>query len=104
MSTKTDSTILETSGCKLVRGDALHVLDGAVADASVDLIFADPPYNIGKNFNGRRDKWPSDEAYLEWSYKWLEVSLRKLKPNGKLGTSCARHNASRILTSTSARS
>ena len=60
-----------------------------MADASVDLIFADPPYNIGKNFNGRRDKWPSDEAYLEWSYKWLEVSLRKLKPNGSLYFMCS---------------
>jgi site-specific DNA-methyltransferase (adenine-specific) len=78
-------------------------LDGAVADASVDLIFADPPYNIGKNFNGRRDKWPSDEAYLAWSYQWIEVCLRKLKPNGSF-YSCVRHNASLISTSTCARS
>ena len=82
MSTKTEPTIFENNGHKLVWGDALQVLDGAVADTSVDLIFADPPYNIGKNFNGRRDKWPSDEAYLEWSYQWIEVCLRKLKPAG----------------------
>jgi len=56
MSTKTEPTIFENNDHKLVWGDALHVLDGAVADASVDLIFAAPPYNIGKNFNGRRDK------------------------------------------------
>ncbi len=89
MSTKTEPAIFESNGHKLVWGDALQALDGAVADASVDLIFADPPYNIGKNFNGRRDKWPSDEAYLEWSYQWIEMCLRKLKPNGSFYFMCS---------------
>jgi len=48
----------------------------------VDLIFADPPYNIGKNFNGRKDKWSSDEDYLSWCYSWLALCVRKLKANG----------------------
>jgi site-specific DNA-methyltransferase (adenine-specific) len=48
----------------------------------VDLIFADPPYNIGKNFNGHIEKWKTEEAYLEWCYKWLQLCIEKLKPNG----------------------
>ena len=41
--------------------DPLEALAEYVPDKSVDLIFADPPYNIGKDFNGRKDKWKSDE-------------------------------------------
>ena len=37
----------------------------AVDDESVDLIFADPPYNIGKLFGKFRDSWPSDSTYAE---------------------------------------
>lgn len=82
MSTKPESTIFENDSHKLVWGDTLQVLDREVADGSVDLIFADPPYNIGKNFNGRRDRWPTEEAYLEWCYRWMDLCLRKLAPNG----------------------
>lgn len=63
-------------------GDALHVLENCVPDASVDLIFADPPYNIGKKFANFVDKWPSEEAYVEWCYRWLSLCIAKLKPTG----------------------
>lgn len=53
-------------------------------DESVDLIFADPPYNIGKRFANFVDKWPSDEAYIEWSHKWIDLCVQKLKPTGTL--------------------
>lgn len=53
-------------------------------DESVDLIFADPPYNIGKKFGDFIDTWPSDKHYAEWCYKWLELCMKKLKPNGSL--------------------
>jgi len=64
---------------KIYFGDALSILDEDVPDNSIDLIFADPPYNIGKNFAGRKDKWNSDDEYLEWCYKWLDLCVRKLK-------------------------
>lgn len=67
---------------KVILGDALQALKSEVKDNSVDLIFADPPYNIGKNFNGHKDKWDSDESYLEWCYEWLSLCIKKLKPNG----------------------
>lgn len=74
--------IFEKNKHKIIFGDALEVLSGCIQDESIDLIFADPPYNIGKNFNGTKDKWESDEDYLIWCYKWLELCIRKLKSNG----------------------
>lgn len=66
---------------KIIHGDALETLK-TIPDNSVDLIFADPPYNIGKNFNGHIEKWKTEEAYLEWCYEWLDLCIKKLKPNG----------------------
>ena len=48
----------------LYYGDALNVLP-TLADGSTDLIFVDPPYNIGKRFANFVDKWPSDKVYIE---------------------------------------
>jgi len=67
---------------KIYKGDCLEILENKVEDESVDLIFVDPPYNIGKDFNKTKDKWDKDEEYLEWSYRWIELCIKKLKPNG----------------------
>ncbi|MBE6276621.1 MAG: adenine-specific DNA-methyltransferase [Bacteroides sp.] len=74
--------LLGTDNHKIIHGDALLALQHEVKDNSVDLIFADPPYNIGKNFAGCLDKWDTDENYLEWCYQWLDLCVKKLKPNG----------------------
>jgi site-specific DNA-methyltransferase (adenine-specific) len=60
------------------------LLDSIVDDGSVNLIFADPPYNIGTNFGDFRDKWPSDIDYADWCYSWLSICLRKLADNGSM--------------------
>lgn len=73
--------ILGNEQHKIIHGDALEALK-TLPDNSVDLIFADPPYNIGKNFNGHIEKWKTEEAYLEWCYEWLDLCIQKLKPNG----------------------
>lgn len=73
---------LGTNNHKIIHGDALLALEHEVEDNSIDLIFADPPYNIGKNFAGSLDKWDTDEHYIEWCYKWLDLCVKKLKPNG----------------------
>lgn len=65
-------------------GDAIQVLSEVIPDHSVHLIFADPPYNIGKQFSRFVDTWESDEAYVEWCYQWLDLCVQKLKPNGTL--------------------
>jgi adenine-specific DNA-methyltransferase len=76
----------------IIWGDAIEALQQHVADASVDLVFADPPYNIGKSFNGRKDKWSSDESYLQWCHQWLDLCIRKLKRTGALYVMTATQN------------
>ncbi|WP_420264891.1 adenine-specific DNA-methyltransferase [Candidatus Magnetominusculus dajiuhuensis] len=70
-----------TANHRIIMGDAVAALD-TIDDNSVDLIFADPPYNIGKDFNSYKDKWDKDEDYLSWCYKWLDICINKLKSNG----------------------
>ncbi|GHU64809.1 methyltransferase [Bacteroidia bacterium] len=76
--------VFECQNNKIIQGDSLEILSTEVSDNSVDLIFVDPPYNIGKNFNGHKDKWATDEDYLNWCYKWIDLCINKLKRNGSL--------------------
>ncbi|MGA2939285.1 MAG: adenine-specific DNA-methyltransferase [Syntrophobacteraceae bacterium] len=71
-------------GNLIYHGDAIHVLSRYIRNNSVDLIFADPPYNIGKNFAGFNDKWSSDTDYANWCYQWLYLCIQKLKSYGSL--------------------
>ena len=73
----------------IYHGDAIQVLRDCIDDETVDLLFADPPYNIGKRFAGMVDSWPSDEAYVHWCHEWLSLCIRKLKPNGSLYVMCS---------------
>ncbi len=81
---------------KITQGSNLDVMSD-IADETVDLIFADPPYNMqldktlkrfnGSDFDGVNDEWDkfdSLESYDDFSRKWLEQSLRILKKNGSL--------------------
>lgn len=73
--------ILGNKEYQIYFGDAIEGLN-MIEDNSIDLIFADPPYNIGKDFDGVKDKWATDEDYLNWCYEWLDLCVKKLKPNG----------------------
>lgn len=67
----------------LYQGDCLKFLN-ALPDTCVDLAFADPPFNLGKDYGkGVNDQMKSEE-YLEWSKQWLSESIRVLKPGGSL--------------------
>ena len=78
---KSNLKFLGNDNHKIIMGDVLTALK-TIGDNTIDLIFADPPYNIGKNFNGKKDKWDRDEDYLNWCYKWLDLCVKKLKPTG----------------------
>jgi len=84
--------IFEKDGHKIIWGDAIEVLETYIEDNTIDLIFADPPYNIGKNFNGIKDKWPSEEEYLKWCYTWIDLCVKKLKDNGSMYVMAATQN------------
>lgn len=61
-------------------GDTISWLK-KLPDESVDLIFADPPYNIKK---AEWDTFSSQEAYVKWSLQWIKEAARILKPTGSL--------------------
>ncbi len=52
-----------------------------LADGAVDLAFADPPFNIGYEYDEYDDALES-EKYLDWSRQWLGEVVRVLKPDG----------------------
>lgn len=64
----------------LFTGDSIEWLK-SLPDASVDLVFADPPYNISK---ADWDSFESQEAYITWSMKWITETSRVLKKHGSL--------------------
>lgn len=62
--------------------DALQGLQ-RIPDGSIDLIIADPPYSLGKDYGNESDKLDS-AAYLDWTRAWLDAALPKLKSTGSL--------------------
>jgi site-specific DNA-methyltransferase (adenine-specific) len=63
-------------------GDALEILK-QYPDNSIDLVFADPPYNLDKGYNVYADEH-SREEYIAWCNAWLREYVRILKPTGSL--------------------
>ncbi len=62
------------------QGDCIESLK-KVSRGSVDLVFADPPFNIGYKYDVYDDAKQADD-YLRWSREWIEGVHRILKPNG----------------------
>ncbi|HVK18950.1 MAG TPA: site-specific DNA-methyltransferase [Fimbriiglobus sp.] len=61
-------------------GDCVRLLE-RMPEASVDLAFADPPFNIGYEYDVYQDRRGKDE-YLAWTDRWLAAVRRTLKPTG----------------------
>ncbi len=81
INTKKIGNILFKDNChKIYHGDVLQTLK-QIDDSSIDLIFADPPYNIGKDFDGLKENW-AEEPFLNWMYEWIDECHRILKPYG----------------------
>ena len=66
----------------IIQGDALQELPKLPAH-SVDLIIADPPYNLGKDYGNNVDRKAFDE-YVAFSSAWLTQAHRVLRPHGTL--------------------
>ena len=61
-------------------GDCIESMNSWPED-SVDLIFADPPYNIGYQYDHYEDK-RDDHEYVQWTQDWIGACARLLKPSG----------------------
>ncbi len=65
---------------KIICGDCIELLNGA-KEPFADLIFADPPFNIGYQYDKYNDKLKS-EKYIAWTRDWISACFNVLKPNG----------------------
>jgi DNA modification methylase len=65
---------------KVYQGDCIELLD-RIEPGSIDLAFADPPFNIGYKYDVYHDERDSNE-YIGWNRKWMSGVWKALKPNG----------------------
>jgi len=66
----------------IIQGDCLEIMKN-IPDNSVDITFADPPFNLKKKYNGYKDNKEFD-TYLEWCKKWIYEMVRITKPTGSI--------------------
>jgi len=67
---------------KVIQGDALHIM-GKIPDNSIDMTFADPPFNLKKTYNQYTDNREVDE-YLAWCEDWIHEMVRVTKSSGSI--------------------
>jgi modification methylase len=93
---------------RTLAGDCIEVMN-ALPENSVDLIFADPPYNLQLKGDLHRpdnskvdavdddwDQFDSFRAYDEFTTEWLKAARRILKPNGAIWVIGSYHNIFRV--------
>lgn len=68
---------------RIIHGDMMQTID-LLPDAFVDLLILDPPYNLNKDFNGRKFISRSNADYLEYLESWFPKLLRLLKPTASV--------------------
>ncbi len=72
-----------TSGL-LYQADCMDLF-GALRPESVDCVFADPPFNLGKDYgNGAHSDSLGQGEYLAWTHAWVSEAARVLKPGGAI--------------------
>jgi len=91
--------------------DCIDILKSKIDKESVDLIFADPPYNLsgnGLHWKGNKtggDWYMVNEAwdrmtapeYLQFTRKWIGGTYRALKGGGSIYISCTYHNIAEVM-------
>lgn len=92
-----------SSKARLYKGDTINIMD-IIPDNSIDLIFADPPYNLsnggftcksGKMKSVDKGDWDKSNGFEEdfkFHKKWIEECYRILKPDGSLWISGTKHS------------
>src|SRR5579859_2945687 len=71
--------VYETQFGQLYQGDCLDPL-AETADDTFDLVFADPPFNLGKDYGKTISDSLQEEEYLAWCESWVKECVRTLKP------------------------
>ena len=72
---------------RTILGDSFHVLP-LLPKGFADLLIADPPYNLSKDFHGSRFARTDDESYEAYTRRWLDLALPLLKPDASVYVCC----------------
>jgi site-specific DNA-methyltransferase (adenine-specific)/modification methylase len=97
---------------QILQGDCIQILNAKIQEESINLVFADPPYNLsGKSLDLANNKtggayykmnetWDTFtyEDYVTFTANWLKTCHKILLPNGSIYISCTQHNIGEILT------
>ncbi|SES35059.1 DNA-methyltransferase [Corynebacterium cystitidis] len=75
--------VYTTEHGKLYQGDCIEFMEGQSPE-QFDVIFADPPFNLNKEYGRKVNDKLSDEEYLEWTYRWLDLCVPLLREGGAL--------------------
>jgi len=75
--------VYKTKLGKLYQGDCLSLMK-TLDDESIDLIFADPPFNLQKIYPSRINDKLKEEQYIQWCEDWLAECIRILRHGGSL--------------------
>ena len=67
----------------LFQGDCLEILKHLKSE-SIDTVFADPPFNLGKHYGTKVNDSLGDSEYLNWMSAWIAECERVLRPGGSL--------------------
>lgn len=95
----------------LYLGDCIEIMDDEIDEQSIDLIFADPPYNLsgnGLHWKGNKtggdwymvnEEWDkmSVPEYLQFTRRWIGRSRKVLKEGGSIYISCTYHNIAEVM-------
>jgi len=74
---------LETDHGRLFHGDCLEMLSEIPSD-SVDLVFADPPFNLGKDYGKGVSDHFIEQEYVDWCKRWVSECYRVAAPGASL--------------------
>ncbi len=74
---------IETKLGQLFQMDCIPLMK-SLEEGCVDLVFADPPFNLKKEYGPSSNDDKSEQEYLDWSHRWLTEAVRILKPGGSL--------------------
>ena len=69
--------VFRTEHGALFKGDCSEVLK-AFSNECVDTVFADPPFNLGKDYGGTVNDRLDEGQYLPWCHRWIDQCIRDL--------------------------
>ena len=80
---------------RTILGDCHEVMP-LLPNGFADLLIADPPYNLDKNFHGKKFQKISEESYIEYTDNWVQKTLPLLKPDASVYICCDWHCSAAI--------